>query len=137
MGDQNRRGISGGEKKRLCIAVEMISRPALLVLDEPTSGLDSHKAATVVKSLRRLADAGCSIIFTIHQPSHLLYSMLTKLILLDKGNTIYQGKAQEIDKYITSLGIIIPRLSTICDFFIWEISDFKAQQQKYSTPLNS
>lgn len=63
--------------------------------------------------------------------------MLTKLILLDKGNTIYQGKAQDIDKYITSLGIDIPKLSTISDFFIWEISEFKAQQQKYSTPLNS
>lgn len=78
----------------------MISRPSLLVLDEPTSGLDSHKAGTVMKVLRRLADSGCTIIFTIHQPSFLLYSMLSNLILLDKGATIYQGKAANISNYI-------------------------------------
>jgi ABC-type multidrug transport system ATPase subunit len=78
----------------------MVAKPSVLVLDEPTSGLDSHKAGTVVKVLKRLADSGCTIIFTIHQPSYLLYSMLTKLILLDKGMTIYQGKAQEIGTYI-------------------------------------
>lgn len=136
MGGKTKRGISGGEKKRLCIAVEMVSRPSMLVLDEPTSGLDSHKAGSVVKVLRRLADSGCTIIFTIHQPSYLLYSMLTDLLLLDKGVTIYQGNAQAIDKYISSLGIVVPLTSTICDFFIWEISDFKAIKEKYTTPLN-
>lgn len=49
------KGISGGEKKRVCIAIEMISKPSLLILDEPTSGLDSHKAGSVVKVLRKLA----------------------------------------------------------------------------------
>lgn len=114
----------------------MISRPSLLVLDEPTSGLDSHKAGSVVKVLRKLADQGCTIIFTIHQPSYLLYSMLTNLILLDKGHTIYQGKAQEIGNYISELGVAIPTHSTICDFFIWEISEFKAVKDKYASPLN-
>jgi ABC-type multidrug transport system ATPase subunit len=85
VGGSIKKGISGGEKKRVCIAVEMITRPSLLILDEPTSGLDSHKAGSVVKALKKLANEGCTIIFTIHQPSHLLYTMLSNLILLDKG----------------------------------------------------
>lgn len=136
VGGQVKKGVSGGEKKRICIAVEMITKPSLLVLDEPTSGLDSHKASSVVKVLRKLAKEGCTIIFTIHQPSYLLYSMLSNLILLDKGHTIYQGPASKITNYMQALKIAIPEHSTISDFFIWEISEFKAQKNGYVTPLN-
>lgn len=55
VGGQFKKGISGGEKKRVCIAVEMISDPALLILDEPTSGLDSSKALSVVRMLRQIS----------------------------------------------------------------------------------
>jgi hypothetical protein len=115
----------------------MISSPSVLVLDEPTSGLDSHKAGTVVKVLRRLADQGCTVIFTIHQPSYLLYSLLTNLILLDRGATIYQGRAQQIGNYISELGVSLPLHSTISDFFIWEVSEFKAARDSYASPLNA
>lgn len=79
------KGISGGEKKRLCVAIEMVSDPALIVLDEPTSGLDSNKAAKLLTILKRLAGSGRTIIFTIHQPSYLQYIKLDRLVLLDKG----------------------------------------------------
>ncbi len=55
VGGKITKGISGGEKKRVCIAVEMITKPSLLVLDEPTSGLDSHKASSVLKVLKKLS----------------------------------------------------------------------------------
>lgn len=93
VGGQFKKGISGGEMKRLCIAIEMISRPSVIILDEPTSGLDSNKASRVLKVLKRLSTEGHTIIFTIHQPSYLLYSMLDRVIILNFGLTIYQGLA--------------------------------------------
>ena len=83
IGSEESKGISGGEKKRVCIAIEMVAKPPLLILDEPTSGLDSNKAARVLKVLKKLANEGHSIIFTIHQPSFLLYSMLNRVIVLN------------------------------------------------------
>jgi ABC-type multidrug transport system ATPase subunit len=75
VGGQFKKGISGGEKKRVCIAVEMIAEPALLILDEPTSGLDSSKARSIIKVLKKLAhEQQKTIIFTLHQPSYLIYN---------------------------------------------------------------
>jgi ABC-type multidrug transport system ATPase subunit len=74
VGGQMLKGISGGEKKRVCIAVEMISDPDLLILDEPTSGLDSHKVTSIIKVLKKLAiHKNKTVIFTLHQPSFLIY----------------------------------------------------------------
>ena len=67
----------------------MVSKPSVLILDEPTSGLDSHIANSVIKILKKLANERKTIIFTIHQPSFKIYSSLDKLILLNKGRTIY------------------------------------------------
>jgi ATP-binding cassette subfamily G (WHITE) protein 2 len=96
----------------------MVSKPSLLILDEPTSGLDSSKAARVLKVLRKLAKEGHSIIFTIHQPSFLLYSLLSRVIVLNAGETIYQGNADQVAPYLQSLGITLSKTSTICDFFM-------------------
>jgi ABC-type multidrug transport system ATPase subunit len=71
----------------------MVSRPYVIILDEPTSGLDSNKAAKILRILKKLAMKGYTILFTVHQPSYLLYSCLDRLLLLDKGRTIYQGPA--------------------------------------------
>lgn len=96
----------------------MVSKPSLLILDEPTSGLDSNKAARVLKVLKRLASEGHSIIFTIHQPSFLLYSLLSRVIVLSGGETIYQGEAGSVGSYLQQLGIKLSTKSTICDFFM-------------------
>lgn len=75
MGGKFVKGISGGEKKRVCIAVEMVTKPNLLILDEPTSGLDSHMANNMLKVFNRLAKKERkTIIFTIHQPSYKMFS---------------------------------------------------------------
>jgi ABC-type multidrug transport system ATPase subunit len=79
------KGISGGEKKRVCIAVEMVGKPSVLVLDEPTSGLDSFTANVVIKILRKLSEEGKTIIFTIHQPSYQIFHSLQRLIILNNG----------------------------------------------------
>nr|VVW87973.1 unnamed protein product [Nymphaea colorata] len=83
----------------------MVNDPSLLILDEPTSGLDSNKAAKLLAILKKLTLRNRTVIFTIHQPSYLQYIKLDRLVLLDKGETIYQGPADQIGDYMASLGI--------------------------------
>jgi ATP-binding cassette, subfamily G (WHITE), member 2 len=86
-----RRGISGGERKRVAVGHELVINPATMMLDEPTSGLDSTTAMRLVTTLRQLAAGGRSIIMTIHQPSSRLYQQLDKLMLLSEGHAMYYG----------------------------------------------
>jgi len=104
VGDSKIRGLSGGEKKRLSIACEMISSPPIILLDEPTSGLDSYQAAQVVKFLRKLADTGKTIIAVIHQPSQQVFSMFDDLLLVSEGRQMYFGEVSEVRSYFTKLG---------------------------------
>lgn len=107
--------------------MEAITSPSVLVLDEPTSGLDSFTSGILLDILLKMADKGKTIILTIHQPSSTLYSKLDRLILLHKGKTIYQGRADFISKYMTELQIFPPQNFNISDFFMYEISDYNAK----------
>ncbi|XP_039021775.1 ABC transporter G family member 22-like [Hibiscus syriacus] len=98
------RGVSGGERKRVCIGNEIIINPSLLFLDEPTSGLDSTTALRTVQTLHDIAEAGKTVITTIHQPSSRLFHKFDKLILLGKGSLLYFGKASEAMVYFSSIG---------------------------------
>ena len=68
------KGISGGERKRTSVGVELVSRPTLVFLDEPTSGLDSFNAVQLCNLLGKVAAAGSSVLFTIHQPSSEIFN---------------------------------------------------------------
>ncbi|KAL5999383.1 ABC transporter G member 22 [Asimina triloba] len=98
------RGVSGGERKRVCIGNEIIINPSLLFLDEPTSGLDSTTALRIVKMLNDIAEDGKTVVTTIHQPSSRLFHKFDKLILLGKGSLLYFGKASEAMVYFASIG---------------------------------
>ncbi|XP_072977594.1 ABC transporter G family member 22-like [Typha angustifolia] len=98
------RGVSGGERKRVCIGNEIIINPSLLFLDEPTSGLDSTTAIRIVQVLHEIAEAGKTVVTTIHQPSSRLFHKFDKLILLGKGSLLYFGKASEAMVYFQSIG---------------------------------
>lgn len=95
IGNWHLRGISGGEKKRLSIALEILTRPRLLFLDEPTSGLDSASAFFVIQTLRNVARDGRTIISSIHQPSSEVFDLFDDLFLLSGGETIYFGEAKK------------------------------------------
>ncbi|XP_048226598.1 ABC transporter G family member 22-like [Ricinus communis] len=98
------RGISGGERKRVCIGHEILLNPSLLFLDEPTSGLDSTTALRIVQILQNMAKDGKTVVTTIHQPSSRLFSKFDKLLLLGKGSSLYFGKASEAMLYFSSIG---------------------------------
>lgn len=85
--------LSGGERKRTAIGVELITDPSLILLDEPTSGLDSFKAYQIVKLLKKLARNGKTVISTIHQPSSESFHLFDRLILMSDGHIVYQGEA--------------------------------------------
>ena len=80
------KAISGGEKKRLCIALETLNNSKVLILDEPTSGLDSDKALKVVKILNKLAvEDKTTVILSIHQPSFNIFEKMDRFLVLMRG----------------------------------------------------
>ena len=83
------RGVSGGERKRTSIGVELLTNPSMLFLDEPTTGLDSSTALQVVELLKILSRRGVNVMTTIHQPSTEIFHSFEKLILICKGNILY------------------------------------------------
>ncbi|XP_024983429.1 ABC transporter G family member 22-like [Cynara cardunculus var. scolymus] len=98
------RGVSGGERKRVCIGNEIIINPSVLFLDEPTSGLDSTTALRIIELLQDIAETEKTVVTTIHQPSSRLFHKFDKLILLGKGSLLYFGKASEAMVYFSSIG---------------------------------
>ncbi|CAM8911662.1 unnamed protein product [Rhodiola kirilowii] len=99
------RGVSGGERKRVSIAHEMLVNPSLLILDEPTSGLDSTAAHRLVATLRTVAQRGNrTIVASMHQPSSRLFQMVDKILVLSEGVSLYYGNAKEAMTYFESVG---------------------------------
>jgi ATP-binding cassette subfamily G (WHITE) protein 2 len=106
VGDSNQKGISGGEKKRLSIAIELLTDPKILFLDEPTSGLDSKISLLLIEKLKIIADEGCMIICTIHQPQNKIFDLFDNLILMKNGNIIYNGQASTAIENIIDSSIL-------------------------------
>ncbi|XXG83563.1 hypothetical protein AAC387_Pa10g1291 [Persea americana] len=104
IGNWHLRGISSGEKKRLCIAIEILTHPHLLFLDEPTSGLDTASAFFVTQMLRNMAYGGRTIISSIHQPSSEVFSLFDDLILLSNGENVYFGEAKLATEFFAEVG---------------------------------
>ncbi|KAK1942575.1 Protein white [Phytophthora citrophthora] len=115
------RGISGGERKRLSFATEILTNPSILFVDEPTSGLDSFMAETVTIQLQQIARAGRTVIVTIHQPSSELFALFDQLYLLSDGSAVYHGKASESVDYFASLGYPCPALMNPTDYFMRQL----------------
>ncbi|XP_071709726.1 putative white-brown complex homolog protein 30 [Rutidosis leptorrhynchoides] len=109
VGTVEKRGISGGQRKRVNVGLEMVMEPSLLILDEPTSGLDSASSSLLLRALRREALEGVNISMVVHQPSYSLYKMFDDFILLAKGGlTVYHGPVDKVEEYFAGLGITIP-----------------------------
>jgi ABC-type multidrug transport system ATPase subunit len=118
IGSPFKKTLSGGEKKRVAIGVEMITDPKVLMLDEPTSGLDSFKALSIVKLLCKLARKGKTVIATIHQPGSDAFNCFDQLILMTDGHIAYQGKAKKCNSYLREIGFTPPRYSNPADYYM-------------------
>lgn len=121
IGDAIVKGLSGGQRKRLSFATEMLTNPSLLFVDEPTSGLDSFMAETVVRQMRDLARRGRTVIATIHQPSSDLFELFDRLYLLVDGSTVYDGKAAASIEYFASQGLQCPSFMNPTDYFMKQL----------------
>lgn len=98
------RGLSGGERKRLCIGTELVTGPRLLFCDEPSSGLDSSMAVIVVKVLREVSRLGIGVVSSIHQPSSVLFALFDDVCFLEQGQLMYAGEAAKLGAYFGDLG---------------------------------
>ena len=119
IGSEGSRGISGGEKRRVGIACELVTSPSILFLDEPTSGLDAFNAFNVVECLVTLAKSyNRTVIFTIHQPRSNIVALFDHLVLLAKGETVYSGPASSCQNYFDHIGYSCPQGFNIADYLV-------------------
>ncbi|RMJ22026.1 ABC transporter [Aspergillus sp. HF37] len=117
--DGKGRGISGGEKRRVGIACELVTSPSILFLDEPTSGLDAFNAFNVVECLVTLAKTyNRTVIFTIHQPRSNIVALFDRLLLLAQGWTVYSGPFSTCQQYFDSVGYPCPPGFNIADYLV-------------------
>jgi len=109
IGSELIKGISGGEKRRVSIAIQILTDPKVLVLDEPSSGLDANTAHSLMELLQALAEEGRTVICTIHQSRSDLFPLFGNLLLLARGGRmIYSGKASEMMQYFEEAGYPCP-----------------------------
>lgn len=112
-------GLSGGEKKRVQCGVELVTNPEIILLDEPTSGLDSYSAQNLIEFLKKIADAGATVIVTIHQPPPPVVRKIDNLLLLLSGRILYDGPmGKPVEKKFTEKGFPKPDDYNIADWIL-------------------
>lgn len=118
IGGMFRPGISGGEKKRVCIGHEMLVNPSVLILDEPTSGLDSSGAMRMISTLVTLAEGSRVVLLSIHQPSSRMFGKFSNLMLLSEGRVMYHGYSNQAAKWFDQQGFPVPSELHIADYIL-------------------
>lgn len=118
IGEESKRGTSGGEKKRVAIGIELVTFPGLLFLDEPTTGLDSTTAQNLIETLRGIAQAtAMTIILTIHQPRASILTLFTRIMFMSQGKLIFNGTMPDcLDHMKSVLGVTCPDMENPADF---------------------
>ncbi|MBN3294206.1 ABCG8 protein, partial [Polypterus senegalus] len=131
VGNEYIRGVSGGERRRVSIAVQLLWNPGILILDEPTSGLDSFTAHNLVITLSRLARGNRLVLLSVHQPRSDIFQLFDLVVLLSTGSVAYCGAAKDMVPYFTTLGYPCPQYCNPSDFYVDLISiDRRSRDQE-------
>lgn len=118
--------LSGGERKRLSIAIELVTNPPVMFFDEPTSGLDSVSSLQIINYLKRLALDGRIIVCVIHQPSSKLMELFDDVIVMSRGNVVYSGPKVDMIPTFEEASFVFPKYYNPADF-----GEFQSQSVKY------
>ncbi|CAL4961854.1 unnamed protein product [Urochloa decumbens] len=128
IGDEGTRGVSGGERRRVSIGVDIIHGPALLFLDEPTSGLDSTSAHSVIEKVHDIACAGSTVVLTIHQPSSRILLLLDHLVILARGQLMYSGGPKEVASHLGRMGRRVPKGENSIEHLLDVIQEYEQSE---------
>ncbi|KAJ3099222.1 hypothetical protein HDU97_003331 [Phlyctochytrium planicorne] len=116
IGDTLTRGISGGQRKRVNVAMELVSCPLSLFLDEPTSGLDSTSALDLIQILQSIAGIGLTVVSVIHQPRVEIFEKFDDVLLIAPGGlTAYFGPVAGVKEYFEGLGFFFDSTANVAD----------------------
>ncbi|XP_011050629.1 PREDICTED: ATP-binding cassette sub-family G member 1-like [Acromyrmex echinatior] len=115
--------LSGGERKRLSIGVEMLTKPSILLLDEPTSGLDSVTSNQLISMLHDVMRANCTVVCAIHQPSSQMISLFDNIMVLNRGRCMYCGPKSEILNTYSIAGFTCPSFYNIAEYVLEVITE--------------
>ncbi|GAB7358916.1 hypothetical protein MBLNU230_g4136t1 [Neophaeotheca triangularis] len=118
VGDANKPVISGGQRKRVNIGLELAAAPMAILLDEPTSGLDATSAASIMRLLKAISRLGVTTIAIIHQPREQIFYGFDQLMLLAQGRTVYSGQTDNVQHYFESMGFAFPQRGNPADIII-------------------
>ncbi|KAK8489002.1 hypothetical protein V6N11_021011 [Hibiscus sabdariffa] len=130
VGDDRFRGISGGERRRVSIGVDVVHDPKVLILDEPTSGLDSTSALQIIDMLRVMAETrGRTIILSIHQPGFRIVKLFSSMLLLANGSVLHQGTVEQLGADLRDMGLQLPLHVNIVEFAIESIEAIQKQRK--------
>ena len=135
IGNEFKKGISGGEKRRVSIAIQILTDPRILFVDEPTSGLDAFTALSIVEVLKALAEEGRTVIMTVHQARSDIFPLFGNVLLLARGgSSVYFGKGSEMLEHFTSLGYKCPISTNPADFVLDQVTvDLQHEAKEAST----
>ncbi|KAL8473543.1 hypothetical protein ACS0TY_030392 [Phlomoides rotata] len=133
VGDDRVRGISGGERRRVSIGLEVIHDPKVLILDEPTSGLDSTSAHQIIDMLKIMAETrGRTIILSIHQPGFRIVKLLGSILLLANGSVLHHGSIELLSVNLTLMGLELPVHANVVEFAIESIEAIQRETTSLS-----
>lgn len=134
IGSEKMRGISGGERKRVSIAIEILRGPSVLFLDECTTGLDSFQALRVATTIKELAQGGRTVVTSIHQPRSSIFALFDDAVVLSEGHLMYSGPAAKMTDYFARLGHAMPENYNPADFVLDLVSvDLRSEEAEEMT----